>query len=487
MITIHNSLFLCFIVSHYHRYMLLVQQTFRRHSRSIYIDEIHIRIHHQETGVPEGRIRMTDEFRNEEKRALEMDEQDLLAVFKNRFYTSEDSLYMDGNSLGLCSKDAEDSVSRVMGEWREKAIGGWLEGNPPWFELSEHAGAKAAKIVGAEPDEVILAGTTTTNLHTLVATFYHPDRDRYKILADPLNFPSDLYAIKSQVALRGLDPKDALIMPTAVSDRYLDEDEIVAKMDDGVCLILLPSVLYRSGQLLDMKFLTREANLRNIPIGFDCSHSAGVIPHRFDKWGVDFAFWCSYKYLNGGPGSTAYLYVNKRHFGKVPALAGWFGCDKSRQFDMDPVFYPARTAGAWQISTPSIISSAAAEGGLQTVLDAGIDRIREKSLRLTGFFMELVDKYLSDSPYGFEVGNPREDHRRGGHVALEHPEEALRINEALKERNVIPDFRPPNVIRIAPVPLYTSFHDVWRVASHLKEIMDSGAYRRFSKSRKAVS
>jgi kynureninase len=154
---------------------------------------------------------------------------------------------------------------------------------------------------------------------------------------------------------------------------------------------------------------------------------------------------------------------------------------------MDPVFYPARTAGAWQISTPSIISSAAAEGGLQTVLDAGIDRIREKSLRLTGFFMELVDKYLSDSPYGFEVGNPREDHRRGGHVALEHPEEALRINEALKERNVIPDFRPPNVIRIAPVPLYTSFHDVWRVASHLKEIMDSGAYRRFSKSRKAVS
>jgi kynureninase len=154
---------------------------------------------------------------------------------------------------------------------------------------------------------------------------------------------------------------------------------------------------------------------------------------------------------------------------------------------MEPDFLPAQTAGAWQISTPPILASAAAEGGLQTVLDAGIDMIREKSLRLTGFFMELVDKYLSDSPYGFRIGTPRENDRRGGHVALEHPVEAIRINEALKERNVIPDFRPPNVIRIAPVALYTGFHDVWRVASHLKEIMDSGEYKRFSKNRKAVS
>jgi kynureninase len=154
---------------------------------------------------------------------------------------------------------------------------------------------------------------------------------------------------------------------------------------------------------------------------------------------------------------------------------------------MEPDFLPAQTAGAWQISTPPILASAAAEGGLKTVLDAGIDRIREKSLRLTGFFMELVDKYLSGNTYGFRIGTPRENDRRGGHVALEHPLEAVRINEALKERKVIPDFRPPHVIRIAPVALYTGFHDVWQVASHLKEIMDSGEYKRFSKSRKVVS
>ncbi len=416
-----------------------------------------------------------------------MDEEDVLAVFRNRFHVPGDILYMDGNSLGLCSRDAERSVSRVMKEWKERAIGGWLEGDPPWFSLSEHVGAQAAGIVGAEPDEVILTGSTTVNLHTLAATFYRPDGKRHKILADPLNFPSDLYALKSQIALRGLDPEESLVMPQAVSGRFLDEDEIIDMMDDSVCLILLPSVLYRSGQLLNMERLAREANKRDIPIGFDCSHSAGTVPHHFDEWGVDFAFWCSYKYLNGGPGSTAYLYVNKKHFGKDPGLAGWFGCAKSKQFDMDPVFFPAKAAGAWQISTPPLLSSAAAEGGLQTVLDAGIDRIRGKSLKLTGFFMELVDNYLSDNPYGFGIGNPRQDHRRGGHVALEHPKEALRINEALKERNVIPDFRPPNVIRIAPVALYTGFHDVWRVASHLKEIMDSGAYKRFSKRRKAVS
>jgi len=430
---------------------------------------------------------LIDELRNEEKRALEMDERDLLAVFKKRFHIPGDALYMDGNSLGLCSGDAEESILRVLKEWKEHAIGGWLQGNPPWFELSERVGAKMAALVGAEPEEVVLTGSRTVNLHTLVATFYHPAGKRNKILADPLNFPSDLYALKSQVSIRGYDPEESLIMPRAVSGRFLDEDEIIEMMDYGVCLILLPSVLYRSGQLLDMKKLACEANRREIPIGFDCSHSAGAIPHCFNDWGVDFAFWCSYKYLNGGPGSTAYLYVNRKHFGREPGFAGWFGCDKSRQFDMEPVFLPAQTAGAWQISTPPLLSSAAAEGGLQTVLDAGIDRIREISLRLTAFFMELVDTHLSDSPYGFRIGNPRQDDRRGGHVALEHPVEAVRINEALKERNVIPDFRPPNVIWIAPVALYTGFHDLWRVASHLKEIMDSREYKRFLKNRKAVS
>lgn len=430
---------------------------------------------------------MKDLLLAEKRQALELDAKDPLADFRQRFSIPDGALYMDGNSLGPCSVDAEKCLQRAFSEWKSLAIGGWLQGNPAWFELSERVGAKAAAIVGAEPEEVVLTGSTTVNLHTLTATFYRPDGNRHRILADPLNFPSDLYALRSQISLRGLDPDEALAMPSPVSGRYLDETEIIEKMDEGVCLVLLPSVLYRSGQLLDMKRLALEANRRGIPIGFDCSHSAGVIPHRFNEWGIDFAFWCSYKYLNGGPGSTAYLYVNKRHFGKEPGFAGWFGCDKTRQFDMDPLFHPAQTAGAWQISTPPVLASAAAEGGLQTVLDAGIDRIREKSLKLTGFFMELVDRYLSGGPYRFRIGTPREDARRGGHVALEHHEEALRINEALIARKVIPDFRPPDVIRIAPVALYTGFEDIWQVAAHLKAIMDKGEYRNFPKTRKAVS
>ena len=189
--------------------------------------------------------------------------------------------------------------------------------------------------------------------------------------------------------------------------------------------------------------------------------------------------------MNSGPGSSAFLYVNRRHFGTMPATTGWFGYEKSRHFEMNLEFIPAGSAGAWQISSPSILGSASAGGALKVTLEAGIDRIREKSLALTSFFARLIETHLSREPYGFSVGTPSEPERRGGHIALEHPTEAMRINEALIARGVIPDFRPPSVIRIAPVALYTTFHDVWQVAVHLKEIMDGREYERFSKERKA--
>jgi kynureninase len=418
--------------------------------------------------------------------AAKLDSRDPLAAFRSRFYVPEGTIYVDGNSLGLLSEDAESSVLRVLNEWKALGIRGWLEAKRPWFRLAEELGAQCAKLVGAEPEEVVCTGTTTVNIHQMVHTFYQPDRKRRKILADELTFPTDVYALRSAIGLRGLDPEENLVLASSEDGHFLDEDNIVGLMDEGVALVFLPSVLYRSGQLLDIRHLTEEAHSRGIPIGFDCSHSVGVVPHYFDAWDVDFALWCSYKYLNGGPGGTAFLYVNRKHFDREPALAGWFGYVKNKQFDMSLDFKHARSAGGWQISSPAILSSAPVEGSLRAILEAGIERIREKSLKMTAYLMYLVDEFLSESPYDFSIGTPREAERRGGHVAVEH-EEALRISGALRARGVVPDFRPPNVIRIAPIPLYNTYGEMWKVVQHLKEIVDKKEYERFPKERKAIS
>jgi kynureninase len=230
-----------------------------------------------------------------------------------------------------------------------------------------------------------------------------------------------------------------------------------------------------------MVYLTREAHERGIAIGFDCCHSVGAIRHEFDKWGVDFAMWCSYKYLNCGPGSTAFLYVNRKHFDKGPSLPGWFGNRKETQFDMRHDFEPAGSAGAWQISSPSIFSAAATRSALEVIHEAGIDNIRKRSLDMTSYLIYLIDELISKSPYNFSVGTPREPARRGGHVAIEHPAEAARINDALIARSVVTDFRKPNIIRIAPVALYNTYSEIWQVVRHLKEIIDNKEYERFPK------
>jgi kynureninase len=426
-------------------------------------------------------------MRTDEAYALELDRSDPLARFRDRFYIPPGTIYMDGNSLGLLSRDAERTLRRVLEEWRTLGIRGWLEAERPWFTFAEEMGAKAAPLVGAKPGELVFTGTTTVNIHALVSTFYRPEGKRTRILADGLNFPTDLYALQGQVRSRGLDPDREIVRIPSQDGRTLDEARIIEAMTDEIALVFLPTVLYRSGQLLDVERIAAEARRRGIPVGFDASHSAGVVPHRFSAWGVDFAVFCSYKYLNGGPGCSAFLYLNERHFGLRPGLPGWFGYVKKRQFDFVPEFDPARSAGGWQISSPGVLGSSPIEGALAVILEAGIEAIREKSVRITTYLLDLVDALLAGEPYRFSVGTPREPARRGGHVALEHPDEALRICEALKARGVVPDFRPPNIIRIAPVPLTTSFHEVWLVVRHIKEIIDGREYERFGKSRKAVS
>ncbi|GAB3807848.1 kynureninase [Virgibacillus kimchii] len=418
------------------------------------------------------------------KHAISLDEKDELKEYRNSFYVNDSVIYFDGNSLGLLSAQAEAALESLKETWKAYAIDGWAEGEHPWFYLSEKLGAMSAPLVGAKSKEVIVTGSTTTNLHQLAATFFKPSGKRTKILADELNFPSDIYALKSQLQLKGLEPATHLIQVQSNDGNTLKTDDIIEQMTEEISLIVLPSVLYRSGQILDMARLTKEAHKRNILIGFDLCHSVGAIPHQLSEWGVDFAFWCTYKYLNGGPGSVGALYVNERHFDHHPGLAGWFSSSKESQFDMDHALTKAPDAGAYQIGTPHILSAAPLLGSLEIFQEAGIERIRRKSLQLTNYLIELIDKELS--PYGFFISNPRSDSERGGHVYLEHPE-AARICKALKERGVIPDFRKPNGIRLAPVALYNTFEEVWQAVQILKTIMEEKSYLQYENKRGVIA
>jgi len=402
--------------------------------------------------------------------AKKMDSTDPLGHFKGRFFTPTDSIYLNGNSLGLLSKDAATTLLRVMDEWKNLGVQGWGIGDNPWFYQAEKLGEKAASLVGAKPEEVVATGTTTVNLHSLVSTFYQPTEEKNKILADELNFPTDIYALQSQVKLKNLDPDKHLKLVKSEDGKFLDESKIKRMITKDVALVILPSVLFRSGQLLDIEGITENAHNKDVLIGWDCSHSVGVVPHKFDEWGVDFAVWCSYKYMNAGPGASAFIYVNKKHFGKESALTGWFGYIKEKQFEMNLHFEQANSAGGWQISSPSILGSAALEGALHLTLEAGIEQIREKSLKMTAYLMFLVDELLSEEPHNFSIGTPKEPNRRGGHVALEH-KEAFKVSVQLMKHNVIHDFRPPNIIRITPCALNNTYEEIWKIVSILQEML----------------
>ena len=416
--------------------------------------------------------------------AGERDRVDPLARFRREFHLPPGQIYLDGNSLGPMSSRSEASTLRVLGDWKGRGIGGWLEGGPAWFTLAESLGAAMAPLVGAEPDEVVVANSTTVNLHQLLATLYRPEAGRATILADALAFPSDIHAIESHLRLRGLDPATHLVLVGSDDGRTLSERAIVEAMTSEVALAVLPSVLYRSGQLLDLATIAAEGRARGVLVGFDLSHSVGAVPHALDDWGVDFAFWCSYKYLNGGPGAVGALYLNRRHFGVAPGLAGWFGSRKDRQFAMAHRFEPAEGAGGLQIGTPPILGMAPLVGALELIREAGIDATRAKSLALTAYLRELVESELAR--FGFVLATPTEDHRRGGHLALVHPE-AARICRALIDAGVVPDHRPPDLVRMAPVALYTRFEDCREAVARLGSIMERRSYENYDGNRGLIT
>jgi kynureninase len=406
--------------------------------------------------------------------AKQLDLQDPLAPFRNEFYLPSGTIYLDGNSLGPLSRAAEAALKESLETWREQAIGGWLEANPPWFDLAEHLATLLAPLIGADPTEVILANSTTVNLHQLLSTFYAPCPGRDGILLDELAFPTDRYAVDSHLRLRGQQVERCRRLVPSRDGRTLTESDIVESLDESVQVAILPSVIYTIGQLLDIPALVSAAHRHGVLIGFDCSHSVGVVPHQLSEWGVDFAFFCTYKYLNGGPGSPAAIFVHRRHHGRLPGMAGWFGNQKETQFEMASVFTPAPGAGAFQMGTPSILSMAPLVGSLSLIRDAGINAIRTKSQQLTAHLRQwLLDQCRNQT---FSFADPDDPKQRGGHVALVHHDAGL-ISRALRREGVIVDFRPPDIVRLAPAPLYTSFAECWNAAEIVGRLLHSNAYR----------
>ncbi|MCS6777491.1 MAG: kynureninase [Chloroherpetonaceae bacterium] len=409
--------------------------------------------------------------------------EDGLTCFREEFYQIPGKIYLDGNSLGLLSVRAEKSLLRCLEAWKSLGIDGWMRASPAWIDLAEEIARLTASLIGAHPEEVVVANSTTVNLHQLLATVYEPDATRPRIVTDALAFPSDRYALESHLRLRGRDPGVDLITVPPRDGRILDEEDILAALSDDVQLLIVPSVVYTSGQLLDLPRLTHEAHRRGVRIGVDCAHSIGCVPHRLSLWGVDFAFWCGYKYLNGGPGASGGLYLNRRYHDRSPGLAGWFGSCRDKQFDMLPHMDPAPGAARLQIGTPNILSMAPLLGALEMIAEAGIERIRARSLALTDYLMQLASAELTS--FGFQCVTPRAPERRGGHIALAHPE-AVRICRALRAHGVVPDYRPPDIVRLAPVALYNTRQECQEAIRRLRHIMETEEYRRYATEREYI-
>lgn len=373
-------------------------------------------------------------------------------------------IYLDGNSLGLLPRAARAAVTRRLDDWARDAVGGW----DTWFGLAESLSPGVARLVGARESEVIATGSITANLHSLLATLYRPTRERRALVATALDFPSDVYALQSWAEREGAE----LRLVGSRDGVTVDDEDLAAALDEDVALALLPTVLYRSGQLLDVPHWTEYGRARGILMGWDAAHSVGCMPHELHAAGADFAVWCHYKYVNAGPGAPGGLFIHERHHGLTPGLRGWWGNDKGTQFEMTHEFRGARGAGAYQLGTPPILALAGLEGALSVFDEVPLPAIRRRSLELTGHLIARAEAELPE----LRVVTPREHARRGGHVSLAHPE-AHTLSLALRARGVVPDFRQPDLLRLAPVALYNTREEVDEVVRTLRALLDSGEHR----------
>ena len=409
-----------------------------------------------------------------------LDAGDRLAPFRDQFCLPGDEqdpeIYFVGNSLGLMPKITADFVQREMDQWKDLGVRGHFEGEFPWMPYHEFLTDAMAKLVGALPHEVVVMNGLTVNLHLMMASFFKPEKQRTKILIERHAFPSDSYAVSSRLQMSGLDPEQNLIVLEPDEGELFSAAhvcETIAKNADTLAMVILPGVQYYTGQVLAMKEIAAAARKHGIIVGLDLAHAVGNVELALHDWDVDFAVWCTYKYLNSGPGAVAGCFVNQRHAQntELERLAGWWGQDKATRFEMKDPFLPIPTAEGWQLSNPPILAMAAVRASMDVFRAAGgMGPLREKSLKLTGLFAELIKDRLGDA---VNIITPLEEAERGCQLSLEIVSaDGQSIYHALEETGVRTDWREPNVIRAAPVPLYNSFEDVWQFVDRLSELVD---------------
>jgi len=407
------------------------------------------------------------------------DNSDPLASYRDQFFLpqhdNEDAVYFTGNSLGLQPKTAQAALQQELDDWAKYGVEGHFEAKNPWFAYHEFFAESLARLVGAKPEEVVAMNGLTVNLHLLLVSFYKPRGNRYKILCEAKAFPSDQYALETQVKFHSYDPDDAIIeVAPREGEHTVRLEDVLAAIEankDELALVMIGGVNYYTGQVFDMKTIAAAGHAAGAMVGFDLAHAAGNLHLQLHDWEVDFAAWCSYKYLNSGPGSVSGIFVHEKHHqSDLPRFGGWWGHDKDTRFLMEKGFQPIQTAEGWQLSNAPVFAMAIHKASLDIFDAVGMEALRAKSQELTGY-LEFVVNTVSEGLEGtsFEIITPGDPDQRGCQLSILAHGQGKALFDKLTAKGVIADWREPNVIRIAPVPLYNSFEDVYRFGVKLAE------------------
>ena len=419
-------------------------------------------------------------FQTSEDFAVAMDARDPLAHFRERFClpktkSGDGCIYLCGHSLGLQPKTAYAYLEQEMRDWAQLGVEGHFHGKNPWMPYHRLLTQQTAALVGALPSEVVVMNSLTVNLHLMMVSFYRPTKERHKILVERGAFPSDQYAVQSQIRFHGFEPGSSLLELTPRDGESCMRDEdvesLIDREGDSIALIMLGGVNYATGQAFDMAGITKAGQRKGCVVGFDLAHAAGNIPLRLHDWGPDFAVWCNYKYLNGGPGCVAGCFVHERHARawELPRFVGWWGHDEKIRFQMGPDFQPMEGAEGWQVSNPPILALAALRASMEIFAEAGLERLRAKSVSLTGYMEFLLAQHASPT---FSIITPREPERRGAQLSIRLPGKGRDICDRLAAAGVIGDWREPDTFRVAAVPLYNSYQDVYRFVQRFCAVVE---------------
>ena len=424
------------------------------------------------------------DFQNNLDFAKRLDDKDPLKYFREMFYIpimyGKECIYLTGNSLGLQPKRTQDYVVDELEDWASLGVEGHFHARNPWMPYHEIFPRQLSKIVGCKETEVVVMNQLTVNLHLLMVTFYRPTKQRYKIICEAKAFPSDQYAFETQAKYHGFNPTDAVIEVSPREGEYTLRTEdiisIIKQHGDSVAVVLFGGVNYYTGQLFDMNTITDAAHAVGAYAGFDLAHAAGNVELHLHDWNIDFACWCSYKYLNSGPGGVAGVYINEKHAANkdLPRFAGWWGYKKETRFKMEKGFEAIPTAEGWQLSNAPILSMAAHKAALDIFDEAGIDRLHEKRRLLAGYLHYILNDINNNQTEKIiEIITPVNENERGCQVSMLMLKRGREIFGELTKQGVIADWREPNVIRVAPVPSYNSFEDVWRFGNIIESILKS--------------